>query len=154
MNTNIILLLCSPLFTNLSSGEVIRVEINRFLDKNDFPTQLLVSIETSTMSEPNTFNLPFSKFSLPIAIIKESEELNLLRESIGKHCGDSAQNHLKKTMDSYFLGYQLWDNIATAFTKSGFVLNSKIDADESSIKTGGYKKEVMFFSKVLKNEEE
>lgn len=85
-----------------------------------------------------------------VAIIKESDELNLLRESIGKLCGNTAQNHLKKTMDSYFLGYQLWDNIATALSKSGFVLNSKIDTGQGS-KKGSYKKEVMFFSKVFKN---
>jgi hypothetical protein len=53
-------------------------------------------------------------------------------------------------MDSYFLGYQLWDNIATALSKSGFVLNSKIDTGQGS-KKGSYKKEVMFFSKVFKN---
>ena len=73
-----------------------------------------------------------------------------LFEYVGKNVGLMSQLHLSKiTKDGGMLqGYDLWENLSTAFMKSDYVLNSKID--EEQIKSGktGFKKTTLFFSKV------
>ena len=149
----LLLLLSSPLFAFANSPAVLKVIIYIVHD-GLYPVHVQVRMDGSNFT-PSTihgdkFNLPSEKTGMPIAFIENSEELEKFYVYVGKNVGVMSRLHLSKiTKDGGMLqGYDLWENLPTAFMKSDYVLNSKID--EEQIKSGktGFKKTTLFFSKV------
>ena len=149
----LLLLFLSPSFVFAESSNVLKVTVY-IAYEGLYPLNVNIRMDGSNFT-PSTingdsFNLPSKKTRMPIAFIENSEELEKFYVYVGKNVGVMSRLHLAKiTKDGGMLqGYDLWENLSTAFMKSDYVLNSKIDEEQIQSDKTGYKKTILFFSKV------